>query len=168
MAQAAQINPRILSWARETAGLSLEEAAEKLAQAERGERAVPTGMLEKAVAVYRRPLIAFYLPEPPRRAPKTEDFRTVARAPSPRGDAMLDALVRDVRARQQLLKDALLDDEEFEPLPFVATSTMSEGAPAIAAKIRKTLGVTQADQRRAANNTTLFKLLRAATERAGI
>ena len=30
MAQAAQINPRILSWARETAGLSLEEAAAKL------------------------------------------------------------------------------------------------------------------------------------------
>jgi hypothetical protein len=30
MAQVVQINPGILSWARETAGLSLEEAADKL------------------------------------------------------------------------------------------------------------------------------------------
>lgn len=81
MAQVAQINPRLLAWARETAGLSPEEAAaklglkstarataaEKLLQAETGARPVSPGMLEKAAATYRRPLITFYLPQPPAR-----------------------------------------------------------------------------------------------------
>ena len=123
MAQGVQINPRMLTWARETAGLSLEEAAaklgltntaratatEKLLQAESGARPVSQGTLEKAAAAYRRPLVTFYLPQPPARAVRGEDFRTVTGAPSPRADAMLDALIRDVRGRQQLLREVLLD-----------------------------------------------------------
>jgi transcriptional regulator with XRE-family HTH domain len=81
MAQVAQINPRILSWARETAGLSPEEAAEKLGltstakataaeklrQLEGGLRPISQGMLQKASTTYRRPLVTFYLPQPPAR-----------------------------------------------------------------------------------------------------
>ncbi len=182
MAQAVQINPRMLSWARETAGLSPEEAAaklglkstakasaaEKLLQAESGKRPVGQGMLEKAAATYRRPLITFYLPQPPARAERGEDFRTIAGAASPREDALLDALVRDVRARQQLLREALLDDEDTEPLPFVASCRMAEGARSVAAKIRATLGVSAAEQRQARDTAALFSLLRAAAERAGV
>jgi hypothetical protein len=49
---------------------------------------------------------------------------------------MLDALVRDVRARQQLLREAMLDDEDTRPLPFVASCRMSGGASSVVAKIR--------------------------------
>ena len=91
MEQAGQINPRLLTWARETAGLSLEEAAEKLglkdtARAsgadklralEAGERPLSEAGLRKAAAVYHRPLVTFYLPEPPIRGDRGEDFRTV-------------------------------------------------------------------------------------------
>jgi Zn-dependent peptidase ImmA (M78 family)/transcriptional regulator with XRE-family HTH domain len=181
MPQAAQINPGILSWARETAGLTLEEAAgklglkstatvtaaEKLAQAEQGERPVSHTLLEKAAATYRRPLVTFYLPQAPARAERGEDFRTVA-GPRPREDAMLDALVRDVRTRQQLLREALLDDEDIRPLSFVASCRMAEGAKAIAKKIRNTLGITLADQRGAKDAAALFALLRTAAEKAGI
>jgi transcriptional regulator with XRE-family HTH domain len=76
MARAVQINPRLMAWARETAGLSPEEAAEKLGlkstakasavermlQLERGERPIGHEMLHKAAATYRRPLIAVSLP----------------------------------------------------------------------------------------------------------
>lgn len=182
MAKAVQINPRLLAWARETAGLSLEEAAaklglkttakataaEKLLQAEGGERPVSQGTLEKAAAAYRRPLVAFYLPQPPARAERGEDYRTVAGAASPRDDAMLDALIRDVRARQQLLREVLLDDEDTRSLGFVASCDPDQGAEVVAAKIRATLGVATADQRRAKDATALFALLRAAAERAGI
>lgn len=181
MAQIAQINPRILSWARETAGLSLEEAAgklglsstakanaaEKLAQVERGERPVSRGLLEKAATAYRRPLVTFYLPQPPTRAERGEDFRTVT-GPRPREDAMLDALVRDVRTRQQLLREAILDDEDTKPLPLVASSRMGEGAQTVAERIRQALGVTTAQQRGAKDASALFALLRRAAERAGI
>ncbi|HYZ63656.1 MAG TPA: XRE family transcriptional regulator [Acetobacteraceae bacterium] len=182
MAQAVQINPRMLSWARETAGLSPEEAAaklglkatakltaaEKLLEAERGARPVSQSMLEKAVDTYRRPLVTFYLPQPPARADRGEDFRTGVGAASPREDAMLDALIRDVRARQQLLREALLEDEDTKPLPFVASSRIGEGAKAVASKIRATLGVTTAAQKKARDTGTLFNLLRAAAEQAGI
>jgi Zn-dependent peptidase ImmA (M78 family)/transcriptional regulator with XRE-family HTH domain len=182
MADAVHINPGIFSWARETAGLSIEEAAtklglkdtgkataaEKLRQVELGERPVSQSILMKAADVYRRPLITFYLREPPPTAPRGEDFRTVSGAPSPREDAILSTLVRDVRARQSMLRDVLANDEDSEPLGFVGTSKMSEGAPAIAAKIRTTLGVSHADQRRVPDNAALFRLLRAAAERVGI
>ncbi len=182
MAQAVQINPRMLSRARETAGLSPEEAAaklglkstakataaEKLLQAESGKRPVSQGMLEEAAATYRRPLITFYLPQPPPRAERGEDFRTIAGAASPREDALLDALVRDVRTRQQQLREALLDDEDTESLPFVASCRMAEGARSVAAKIRVTLGVGTAEQRQARDTGALFSLLRAAAERAGV
>jgi len=94
MAKPLQINLEILSWARETAGLSPEEAApklglksnakataaEKLLQAEGGARPVSRGMLEKAATAYRRALVTFYLPRPPVRAERGEDFRTMARS----------------------------------------------------------------------------------------
>ena len=182
MVQGVQINPKLLAWARETAGLSPEEAAaklglkdtakltaaEKLLEAESGARPVSQSVLEKAADTYRRPLIAFYLPQPPARADRGEDFRTVAGAASPREDALLDALIRDIRGRQQLLREALLDDEDTRPLPFVASSRIGDGAKAVAARIRATLGITTAAQKRARDADALFTLLRMAAEQAGI
>ena len=182
MAQAVQINPKILSWARETAGLSVEEAAEKLGlkntakasatekllQVEGGARPIGQGMLQKAAATYRRPLVAFYLAQPPERGERAEDFRTVAGAASPREDAMLDALIRDIRARQAILREVLSDDEDTRKLPFVASCKMSQGAKVVVANIRTVLGVSTADQRRAKDTGALFSLLRAAAERAGV
>jgi Zn-dependent peptidase ImmA (M78 family)/transcriptional regulator with XRE-family HTH domain len=184
MAQVAQINPRLLTWARETAGLSLEEAAaklglkdttkataaEKLLQAETGARPVSQGTLQTAASVYRRPLVTFYLPQPPSRGERGEDFRTLAGTggASPREDAMLDALVRDIRGRQQLLREVLLEDEDTRPLSFVASCRMSDGVAKVVAKIRAVLDVRVEDQKQARDTGALFSLLRAAAERAGV
>ena len=182
MAQAVQINPGILSWARETAGLAPEEAAdklglkstakatavEKLLQTERGERPIGLGMLEKAAAIYRRPLVTFYLPTPPKRGERGEDFRTISGTTSPREDAILDTLIRDIRTRQQLLREALSDDEDTRPLDFVASCRIADGTDTVVSRIRMTLGVTTAAQRNAKDPAALFNLLRAAVERAGI
>lgn len=182
MARPVQINPEVLSWARETAGFAPEEAAaklglkstakataaEKLLQAERGERRFGRGMLEKAAAIYRRPLVTFYLPCPPVRGARGEDFRTTTRAASPREDALLDALVRDIRTRQQLLREALIEDEDTRPLDFVASCRIADGAHATAIRIREALGVTTQQQRAAKGPAVLFNLLRATAERVGI
>ena len=183
MARTADINPRVLSWARETAGLSLEEAAaklglkdtagvtaaEKLLQAESGSRGVSQSMLEKAATTYHRPLIAFYLPQPPVRGERLEDFRTAAgTAASPRENALLDALVRDVRTRQQMLRDALLEDEDTQPLPFVSSCRMVDGPQHVAAQIRSQINVTTEQQRRAKDPAALFSLLRGAAEKSGV
>ena len=70
-----QVNPDILRWARETAGLSLDEAVRKLVitgargaaavdrlkALESGEQAPSRTMLSKMAKQYHRPLLTFYL-----------------------------------------------------------------------------------------------------------
>ena len=185
MVAVEDINPGMLVWARETAGLSREEAAEKLGlragakesaseklrQAEQGERPVGSRLLQKAVAVYRRPLIAFYLSRPPARGDRGQDFRTTAgggAGASARDDALLDALVRDLRARQAMLRELLVDFDEAKPLPFVASASGRRDVRVVSDAIRAELRVFPEDQRRANNSTLLFAILRSAAERAGI
>jgi Zn-dependent peptidase ImmA (M78 family)/transcriptional regulator with XRE-family HTH domain len=182
MAEHEQINPRILAWARETAGLSLEEAAqklglastgrttgaEKLAALEAGERAPTPQQLQRAASVYRRPLVVFYLAEPPGRGERGEDFRTTSDAASPRENATLDALLRDLRARQQLLRAMLEDQDDAHPLSFVGSSRIGDGRDRVVAAIRSALSISVQDQRAAKGPEALFNLLRTATERLGI
>jgi Zn-dependent peptidase ImmA (M78 family) len=182
MSQAEQINPRMLSWARETAGFSVEEAAEKLglkdsAKAsaidklralEAGERAPSQGQLLKAATTYRRPLIAFYLPGLPRPGDRGEDFRTVTRAISARENGILDALLRAVRARQQMLREVIEDEDEARHLPFVASARIEHGVSTVAADIRAALRVTTEQQKVARGAAGLFTLLRTAAEKIGV
>ena len=182
MAETQQINPSILRWARETAGLSLEEASyklgletsfhstgpEKLGALEAGKKAPTSQQLQRAAVLYRRPLIAFYLAEPPSRGERGEDFRTTAGSVSARDNGILDALLRDLRARQQLLRGMIDDEEEAQALPFVGAARVGHGCARVAAVIRAALGVTEGEQRGARGPEALFSLLRAASEKLGI
>ena len=85
------VNPNILKWVRETAGLSIEEAVGKLVikaaygvdpfdrlkQMEAGEVAPTRPMLVKMSKQYRRPLLCFYLSAPLRQGDRGQDFRTL-------------------------------------------------------------------------------------------
>jgi Zn-dependent peptidase ImmA (M78 family)/transcriptional regulator with XRE-family HTH domain len=181
MAQAEQINPRIPAWARETAGLTVEEAAEKLGlkdsaratavqklQAlEDGKPGLSRTMLERAASAYRRPLVAFYMSDPPARGERGEDFRATKSA-SDRDNATLDALLRDVRARQQMVREVLDETEEAQLRPFVGSARIEDGPKTVAAAIRIALGVSEEQQRRSRNTAALFSTLRSAAERIGI
>jgi Zn-dependent peptidase ImmA (M78 family) len=182
MASVEQINPRILTWARETAGFSLPEAAdklgfkdttkatgaEKLNALEHGDGRIARTVLQNAAAVFRRPVVTFYLAEPPRRGERGQDFRVGAGSVSVRENAMLDALVRDVRARQQIVREVLIDEDEAALRPFVGSLTISVGFEAISAAIRETLSVSADAQRHAKDPAKLFALLKTAAERAGV
>ena len=88
MTEAEHINPDVLKWARETAGLTVAEAAEKrglkdtakmsavekLHALENGSRDPAPTTLHKAASLYRRPLIAVYLSAPPRRGDRATTF----------------------------------------------------------------------------------------------
>lgn len=67
-----RITPRVLVWARETAGLSLEQAAAKLsvttnrlAAMEAGEVDPTRRQLDNFARVFRRPTVVFFLRNPP-------------------------------------------------------------------------------------------------------
>jgi len=141
-----KVNPQILRWARETAGLSLKSAAEKLGiesargatgeaqltALENGETEPSRSLLPKMAQHYPRPLIAFSMSAPPRRGDRGEDFRNLPDRHTV-AETLVDALVRDVRARQAMVRDVLLDDEEAEPLPFIGSMTMRDGVGAVLA-----------------------------------
>lgn len=170
-----KVNPAILIWARETAGLSLEDAARKLAvSAERlallesGERDPTRRQLANMSEKYRRPLLTFYLPEPPKVREKGQDFRTLPGGRLPESEPLLDALLRDVQIRQQLVRAALEETEEDEPLSFVGSADQKAGVDALVISIRKILNISLDEFRAQRTITEAFAKLRAAVERAGV
>lgn len=149
------INPAVLVWARETAGLSVDEAAakigltsgargsaiEKLEAIETGEREPSEGQLAKMASVYHRPLLALYMAEPPRPALRAEDFRTMKAPAPPQETARLEALVRDVRTRQGILRDLMEDEEDAKPLSFVGSLAVNTPVGQAAARIKEALKI---------------------------
>ncbi|MEI6986040.1 MAG: XRE family transcriptional regulator [Rhodospirillaceae bacterium] len=180
--RAENINPAILSWARETAGLSLGEAAEKLGlssgpsgtaaekleELERGQHFPTRIQLLKFATVYRRPLTTFYLKHPPVKAPRGADFRTLPAAVSTRDNALLDALLRDIRARQEMVRSLLEDEGEAIDRPFVGSVSVSDGVQAVGKSIGAAIGFDITAPRRHTNPDDLFRELRNRVEAIGV
>ena len=176
------VNPEILSWARETAGLSREEAVEKLsigaargvsavdrlAAIERGDQPPSRPLLAKIAKHYRRPLVTFYLSAPPRKGNRGQDFRTLPEGHPPAADALLDVLIRDIQARQAMVRSVLEDEEERQPLPFISSARMAAGTAPIVRSIREVLNVDRAGYRAQPSAENAFTYLRRAAEASGI
>jgi Zn-dependent peptidase ImmA (M78 family) len=173
-----KINPEILRWARERAGLTAEDAAkaiglsgahavDRLEEMERGEREPTRRQLGEIAKKYRRPLLTFYLPAPPPPGKRTHDFRTLPEQQAG-GDAVLDALLRDVKARQALVLGAIEETDGDDTLPFVDSMLPKHGAAAIAEEMGRILDFRREDYRAAKNVEDAFKQLRDACERAGV
>jgi Zn-dependent peptidase ImmA (M78 family)/transcriptional regulator with XRE-family HTH domain len=180
MARATNINPEILSWARTSAGLSPAEAAdrlglitserqtavEKLENLEAGSTFPTRAQLTKIATAYRRPLLTFYMARPPVRGDRGEDFRTLPAQTSMRDNAALDALLRDIRARQEMVRALLEEGGDAKPLGFVGSITIETGVEAVVDSIAETLGFN--GRRQPDGSEDLFRDLRRRSERAGI
>ena len=176
-----KVSHEILRWARETAGLSRGEAVVKLGigdargvTAEDWLEAMEAGAVEptrpqllKMAQHYRRPLVTFYMSAPPRKGDRGEDFRNLPDRHTG-AEALVDALVRDIRARQSMVRSVLVDDEEAKPLPFIGSMTMQDGVGAVLASIRRTIRIDVAEFRAQASAESAFALLRSRVEAAGI
>ena len=177
-----QVNPAIMVWARETAGLSQEEAAkklglrdsprssavEKLAFIERGQKEPSRPQLLKMAGQYRRPLLTFYLSKPPQKSNRGVDFRTLPQSEHSPEEALLDALIREIRARQSMVRVIMEDEDEAEPLPFVGSHRIEDGRAAVLESLQAVLGLTTSDYRTQPNAPLAFALLRKSAEEAGI
>lgn len=175
------INPEILIWARETAGLSLEEAAhkvgikdargqtgaERLAAIEAGEEEPSRRVLRDMAKKYRRPLVVFYLQAPPERGDRGEDFRRIPGAPPTTYDPTVDALIRDIRGRQSLVR-SLLEDQDSKPLQFIGSANMENGTAALEASITKILSFQIDEFRNQRSMGDAFNYLRSCIEGEGI
>lgn len=176
------VRNEILSWARETAGLSLEDAAsklqiseskaasakEKLVAYEEGKRVPSRSLLLRMAKLYRRPLLTFYLERPPLTGDRGEDFRTLPDQFAAIENTYIDVLIRELKARQSLVREALIDEEEDVRLDFVGSNSVEQGVAAVVKTLRNAIDLDLNKFRSQPNYGEAFKLLRRRVEDAGV
>jgi Zn-dependent peptidase ImmA (M78 family) len=175
-----KVNLEVLRWARETAGLTEEAAARRIGlnaawgltpeqrviALEEGEAEPTDAQLGRIADAYRRPLLTFYLERPPVADKAVEDFRTLSdRRPATEG--LVSALLRDIRVRQDTVRE-LKEDDEAEPLAFVGSAKLSDGAAAVAKHIIDVLGFSAAAYRQGRDAVSAFEYLRGLAEAVGV
>jgi len=175
------LNPEIFTWARDTAGLSPDAAAralgfndtrdrsatERLKALEAGDEEPSRSVLLKMAKAYRRSLLVFYLSGPPRPGDRGHDFRTVPGAPPPQYHPILDALIRDIRGRQTIVR-ALLEEIEPRPLDFIGSASMDDSTHHLANRITERLRFSLPEFRAQATLQASFRYLRENIEATGV
>jgi len=173
------IQPKILTWARETAGLSLDDAAralsltdargrtggQRLEAMELGQEEPTRPLLQKMAKTYRRPLVVFYLAEPPKMGDRGQDFRTLPG--HEKFNPELDALLRDIKARQGLIR-SMLEDDKAEPIEFVSSATIELPAHKLATRMAERLNFSLARYRGTKTPDEAFTYLRETIEASGV
>ena len=111
------VNPKMLVWAREERGMSLENAAEKLgveaAQLEKWEndgQGMAFNVLESIAKEYKRQTAVFFLPAVPPKAKRPKDCRNLAGA---RGVFSVETLLAIRRADRYLQVARELDNASY-------------------------------------------------------
>ena len=177
----AGVNPEVLIWARETAGLDREAAARKislnaargtsgadrLAAIEAGEEAPSASLLQRMAQQYHRPLLTFYMPEVPRPADTGQDFRTLPAEGDP-SNILLATLLRDVKARQSLVRDTLEDDDDVAEVALVGSRTGARDPHALAAALVEAVGFDRRQFRARGSADDAFTYLRSLVEAQGV
>jgi Zn-dependent peptidase ImmA (M78 family) len=175
------VNPEILVWARNTAGLTPDEAAralgfndtrdrsaaQRLMAYEAGDEEPSRSVLLRMSKAYRRALLVFYLSEPPRNGDRGQDFRTVPGGPPPLYNPLLDALIRDIRGRQMTVR-ALLEETESQPVNFISSAAMNEPTEHLVNRIKERLNFSLDQFRRQSTVEDAFSYLRETIEAAGV
>ena len=177
----AAVNPNILIWARETAGLDLETAAQKislnasrgisgaarLAALEAGDETPSAALLQRMSQQYHRPLLTFYLPKKPEPADLGQDFRTLPDSGDP-SNILLATLLRDVKARQSLVRDTLEDDDEATEVALVASLAGADQPHVIATALIEAIGFNRMEYRACNSTEKAFAYLRKCVEDKGV
>lgn len=168
----ALVEPTVLVWAREKAGLTIDVAARKagvspdrLAAWERGELRPSVPQARELGRVYKRSLSVFYLPRPPRDFPPIKDYRLAwEREHEPPAPELLD----EIRAAYERREIALELLGEADAPEFGLHADVDENPDDVARRIRRTLGVDYDDQEAWQDSREGFNAWRAAIESQGV
>ena len=180
MSDAIPVNPKVLRWARETAGLSIEEVAHKLhrksitaetvAAWERGEGSPTYPQLETlAYEIYKRPLALFFFPEPPVEKTPKQDFRTLPEPEIQRLSPRLRYLLRQAQSMQLNLAELYdgvnpAEHQMVRDLKLAPDASISE----MTTNVRQYLNVELSDQLQWKSAEDAFKTWRNALEDCGV
>jgi Zn-dependent peptidase ImmA (M78 family) len=140
------LQPNVLKWARERAGLPEDVLAKKMSVTPERVReweivgALRFKQAERLAQVTHTPFGFLFLPAPPEERLPIPDFRTVKDAPMRRPSPDLLETVHLMQRRQAWMREFLLEEGE-EPSPFVGGAALDDSPDAFAAKMRDVLGL---------------------------
>ena len=142
------VEPNVLIWARESIGMSIGEVAKRLKTSEdtinkwESREKKPTLIQLKKLArtIYKRPLAAFFLPEPPKEPPFPEDFRTLPQDKKKPFSPKTLLAIRRAR-RLQSLASELAKSVGREIITEIGRANLSDDPEVIANRVRMQLGV---------------------------
>lgn len=148
----AQVKRELLSWARDRARVSPEDAAkaagvpvERLQAWEAGDDLPTLGQLRSLAEKYRFPLAVFYLPEPPLDFAPLRDFRRLPDEPGRTFSPYLAAHIRSAYERRELALELAQDlGEPPQRLPLRAN--LNDDPEAVGRAIRAFLDVDEKKQ----------------------
>jgi len=180
MSEPIPVNPDILKWARETAGLSVDDVVRKMKRKrvtaatvlswESGEDSPSYIQLERiAYEIYKRPLALFFFPEPPQEETPKQSFRTLPEYAIERLPERIRFLIRKARVMQINLAE-LYDNANPAPQHIVRDLSFDPGVSAekMAATVRDYLGIDLARQRQWRNSEEALKVWRDVLEEHGV
>lgn len=147
MSQAALVNPSLLTWSRERAGLSTEQVAKKLPvkpdrvqEWEAGETKPTFLQAQKWASLAHIPFGFLFLQQPPVEQLPLPDLRTVGGiAPQRPSLELLDTVRDSIRKQDWYLE--YLQHQEHQPLAFVGRFNSRFPVTEVVADIRRILGL---------------------------
>lgn len=172
MAEQIPITPSVLVWARERAGLSLEDAAERfkrLSDWESGEASPTYPQLEQLSDAFKVPIAVFFFPEPPDVPSVNETFRTLPDAELARLPSRMRLLMRKAKAMQLDLAELTQNRNPADrlitrELEFNANVDIAE----MATTVRDYMGVSIDQQMDWKDTETALKEWRSALLKVGV
>lgn len=170
----AHIKCEMLSWARDRAKVSLEDAAkaagvpaERIKSWEGGAERPTLHQLRKLAAKYQFPLAVFYLPEPPTDFAPLRDFRRLPEEPEKTLSPQLAYHIRTAYERRELGLE-LFQDLDSSPQLFPLKFTLNDNPEAVGQAIRVFLDVDEESQRAWAKQNWAFDFWRRRLEERDI
>lgn len=168
------INPPLLQWALAESGYPLERVAKAIDVKEdrikewlEATRQPTMRQVENLARLFQRPFSTFFLPAPPKLTPLAAEYRRLPKVtPGEESPELRLALRRMLLRRETALE--LMEELGETPVPFALAAHQSEGAAAVAARLRAALGFTVAAQLAQPDASRAWNAWRDAAEHLGL
>lgn len=148
----AKVKPKLLEWARVSAGYTLPDAAkklkvtaDKLALWESNSETLTLSKLKAMAVIYKRPLSVFYLPTPPKEFMAMRDFRRLPNTKLRTFSPELSFEIRSAHQRRRLALELVEELEEASPR-FTLRASLNEDPEVIGTRLRRAIKASREDQ----------------------
>ncbi len=166
------VTPSVITWARERAGFSVEEATEafsKIAAWETGEAFPTYPQLERLANTFKLPIAVFFFPEPPDLPAISESFRTLPGTEFAQIPRRIQFLLRKASALQINLFELCQEKNPADrlitrDLAFPVTVSLA----VMAREVREYIGISIEDQCSWGTDDDAFKNWRQALSNIGV